>query len=226
MPIRLRRLTMALTDRRRDASRLAYVPAFLVLALLTPHAIEDGGWYFPVLLLVCGGQMWRPTFAGWGLVTAAFAIWAVTLIAPGGGSFHERGEYSLFPRVGPHTDGCVAPVPTQAHRRRAGSDPRVVDPRWGGSGCAGLCVGMQRAVSRVQVLFRRRSRFVRRIGWCGSGAVGRCATVRDGMWGRSGALGFLNTWARWRAVAHPMHRMAFKRSRVRLPSAPLLFPAS
>src|SRR5436190_10471300 len=96
MPIRLRRLTMALTDRRRDASRLAYVPAFLVLALLTPHAIEDGGWYFPVLLLVCGGQMWRPTFAGWGLVTAAFAIWAVTLIAPGGGSFHERGEYSLF----------------------------------------------------------------------------------------------------------------------------------
>src|SRR2546430_17579258 len=108
MPIRLRRLTMALTDRRRDASRLAYVPAFLVLALLTPHAIEDGGWYFPVLLLVCGGQMWRPTFAGWGLVTAAFAIWAVTLIAPGGGSFHERGGDSPFSRVGPLPEGSVA----------------------------------------------------------------------------------------------------------------------
>src|SRR5437016_7620759 len=97
MPIRLRRLTMALTDRHRDASRLAYVPAFLVLALLTPHAIEDGGWYFPFLLLVCGGQMWRPPFAGWGLVRAPFAFWAVTLFAPGGGRSHERGGTSWFP---------------------------------------------------------------------------------------------------------------------------------
>ena len=92
---RLRRLVIALGAWRRDAPRLAYVPALLVLAVLTPHASEDGGWYFPVLLVVCVGQIWRPTFAGWGLVAAAFTIWAVTLIAAGGGSFQGH-EYGLF----------------------------------------------------------------------------------------------------------------------------------
>jgi hypothetical protein len=61
-----------------------------------------------------------------------------------------------------------------------------------------------RVGGRQERLHLRRDHQLGRLagGWCGSGAVGRCAIVHDGIRGRSGDLDFLNTRARWRTVAH------------------------
>jgi len=55
--------------------------------------------------------------------------------------------------------------------------------------------------------------------WGGSGAVRPCTTVRDCLRGRSETFDFLHARAWSRTVIPPLRRMAFKRSRVRLPSA-------